>query len=129
MSATPLDIAVRVARRFLDEADALDVGEASDREVCRSHGALTQSLRSVLDALDTDQPRTVAADAHPVDVLHAMTRDLLERLETRTAPWDGRLAEDTVRCSTTEQMIGATRVRLQAAIVDGTVLDENGADQ
>ncbi|WP_269858903.1 hypothetical protein [Streptomyces sp. RPT161] len=61
MTHTPLHIAVQVARRFLAEADAIDVGTADRGEVYSSHGALMQSMRTLLDAVAADTPARLSA--------------------------------------------------------------------
>lgn len=51
----PLDVARTIARRFLTEAEALDLETASTVNVYASWGALTSCLRQVLNALDHEQ--------------------------------------------------------------------------
>jgi hypothetical protein len=55
--APPLHIAREQARRCLDEANALDLATATVGEVYGSHGALQESLRQVLAALDAEDGR------------------------------------------------------------------------
>ncbi|GAB2714837.1 hypothetical protein [Streptomyces bullii] len=53
----PLDIAREQARRVLDEANALDTSLASELAVYGTFGALQESLRQVLAALDAEDGR------------------------------------------------------------------------
>ncbi|MFE6362907.1 hypothetical protein ACFVP3_23275 [Streptomyces sp. NPDC057806] len=53
----PLHIAREQARRSLDTANALDLDTATVGEVYGSHGALQESLRQVLAALDAEDGR------------------------------------------------------------------------
>ncbi|WP_426568170.1 hypothetical protein [Streptomyces canus] len=53
----PLDIAREHARRILDEANALDLNTATVGAVYGSLGALQESLRQVLAALDAEDCR------------------------------------------------------------------------
>lgn len=46
----PLDVAVKVARKFLAEAETVDIHD--HRSVIQSHSSLEASLRSLLAALD-----------------------------------------------------------------------------
>ncbi|MFJ4365132.1 hypothetical protein ACIP4S_13370 [Streptomyces chartreusis] len=50
----PLFIAREQARRVFDEAAALDVDTAAPGDVYGSHGALLESMRQVLAALDAE---------------------------------------------------------------------------
>lgn len=53
----PLDIARELARRTLDEANALDMTTASSWAVAREFGGVCESLRQVLAALDAEDGR------------------------------------------------------------------------
>lgn len=79
MTHTSLHIAVSVARRFLDEAEALDVGTADRGEVYRSHGALMQSMRTLLDAIAADRPARLAAqhDEQFLNLVRAARTEIL----------------------------------------------------
>ncbi|MHC3474628.1 hypothetical protein ACYF6T_38865 [Streptomyces sp. 7R007] len=55
--APPLDIARDNARRVLEEANALDLDTATVGEVYGQRGALQESLRQILAALDTEDAR------------------------------------------------------------------------
>lgn len=53
----PLHIARESAQRILDEANALDLNTATIGEVYGQRGALQESLRQVLAALDAEDGR------------------------------------------------------------------------
>ncbi|MGW6911501.1 hypothetical protein [Streptomyces sp. NPDC054940] len=53
----PLHIAREQARIYLDRASALDLDTAPVGDVYGSHGALQESLRQVLAALDAEEAR------------------------------------------------------------------------
>ncbi|WP_329214965.1 hypothetical protein OG352_05645 [Streptomyces sp. NBC_01485] len=50
----PLDIAREHARRILDESNALDLDVANSFRLAGQFGAMCESLRQVLDALDAE---------------------------------------------------------------------------
>jgi len=55
----PLDIALDIARHTLTRAEHLDLDLAGPTGLAEHLGALTYSLRQVLDALDTEQDTPV----------------------------------------------------------------------
>lgn len=55
--APPLDIARTMARQVLDQTLALDLNAADTLTVTVAFGALQESLRQVLDALDAEDGR------------------------------------------------------------------------
>ncbi|MGW6292426.1 hypothetical protein [Streptomyces sp. NPDC055058] len=55
--APPLDIARRMAREVLDEVNALDLTVTDSFTLANTFGALQESLRQVLAALDAEDAR------------------------------------------------------------------------